>query len=168
MDNGSYPQAISRLTRILDQDIAHLPTMLPALKRAYQRNDDVVGLETHLNQLIEVAPYTSLIIELGELVHHRDGVDPAISVTGELLSRAPSLRGLNYLVDLYIESQRLQGRDSPDTRLVLLKYHTEALLKDRPRHRCLRCGFTSDALQWQCPTCRYWGTIKPIIGVEGE
>jgi lipopolysaccharide biosynthesis regulator YciM len=78
------------------------------------------------------------------------------------------LRGLNYLVDLYIESQRLQGRDAPDTRLVLLKHHTEALLKGRPRHRCQRCGFTSDALQWQCPTCRYWGTIKPIIGVEGE
>lgn len=168
MDNAHYAQAIDRLARVLDQDSAHLPTMLPALKRAYLRNDDEDGLEAHLQRLIKVAPYTSLIIELGELLHHRDGVDTAIGVTGELLSQAPSLRGLNYLVDLYMESQRLQGRDAPDTRLLLLKYHTEALLKDRPRHRCLRCGFTSDALQWQCPTCRYWGTIKPIIGVEGE
>ncbi|SDO00016.1 lipopolysaccharide assembly protein LapB [Vreelandella arcis] len=168
MDNARYSRAIDRLARIVDQDNAHLTTMVPALKRAYLRNDDEAGLERHLRQLIEISPYTSLIIELGELVHRRDGVDPAISVTGDLLSQAPSLRGLNYLVDLYIESQRLQGRSSPDTRLMLLKYHTEALLKNRPRHRCLRCGFTSDALQWQCPTCRYWGTIKPIIGVEGE
>ncbi|MDR5886976.1 MULTISPECIES: lipopolysaccharide assembly protein LapB [Halomonadaceae] len=168
MENGHYPQATGYLTRILDQDSAHLPTMLPALKRAYLRNNDEGGLEAHLRQLITIVPYTSLIIELGELIHHRDGVDAAIGVTGELLGQAPSLRGLNYLVDLYIESQRLQGRDAPDTRLVLLKHHTEALLKGRPRHRCQRCGFTSDALQWQCPTCRYWGTIKPIIGVEGE
>nr|WP_298058186.1 lipopolysaccharide assembly protein LapB [uncultured Halomonas sp.] len=168
MDNGHYSRAIERLNNIPGQETAHIPTMLPALKRAYLRNDDEAGYEAHLYRLLDQAPYTSIIIALGQLVHHRDGVDKAIELIGERLSAAPSLGGLDYLIDLYIESQRLSGKPSPDTRLLLLKHHTDALLINRPRHRCQRCGFASDGLQWQCPSCRYWGTIKPIIGVEGE
>lgn len=168
MDNAHYGRAIERLDHIPQQDAAHIPTMLPALQRAYLRNDDISGLEKHLYRLLGQAPYTSVIIMLGELIHQRDGVDTAIERTGEWLRDAPSLGGLDYLLDLYLESQRLSGRTSPDSRLLLLKYHTDALLKDRPRHRCRRCGLASDALSWQCPSCRRWGTIKPITGVEGE
>ncbi|HDZ45759.1 hypothetical protein LCGC14_0191710 [marine sediment metagenome] len=168
MDNGHYARAIERLDSISRQETVHIPTMLPALKRAYLRNDDDAGYEAHLYRLLEQAPYTSIIIALGQLVHHRDGVDKAIELIGERLRSAPSLGGLDYLIDLYIESQRLSGKPSPDTRLLLLKHHTDALLLNRTRHRCQRCGFASDALQWQCPSCRYWGTIKPIVGVEGE
>lgn len=168
MDNGHYARAIERLDSIPRQETVHIPTMLPALKRAYLRNDDETGYEAHLYRLLEQAPYTSIIIALGQLVHHRDGVDKAIELIGERLRAVPSLGGLDYLIDLYIESQRLSGKPSPDTRLLLLKHHTDALLLNRTRHRCQRCGFASDALQWQCPSCRYWGTIKPIIGVEGE
>ncbi|MGP9663877.1 lipopolysaccharide assembly protein LapB [Halomonas sp. AOP22-C1-8] len=168
MDNGHYGRAIERLDHIPEQDAAHIPTMLPTLQRAYARNDDIAGLEKHLYRLLGQAPYTSVIVMLGELIHQRDGVDTAIELTGNWLRDAPSLGGLDYLLDLYVESQKLSGRAAPDTRLSLLKYHTDALLKDRPRHQCRRCGFTSDALAWQCPSCRRWGTTKPITGVEGE
>lgn len=168
MDNGHYSRAIERLGSIPHQETAHIPTMLPALKHAYLRNNDEAGYETHLYRLLEQAPFTSIIIALGQLVHQRDGVDKAIELIGERLRAVPSLGGLDYLIDLYIESQRLSGKPSPDTRLLLLKHHTDALLLNRTRHRCQRCGFASDALQWQCPSCRFWGTIKPVIGVEGE
>ncbi|WGI24095.1 lipopolysaccharide assembly protein LapB [Halomonas alkaliantarctica] len=168
MDNGHYARAIEQLDNIPGQELAHIPTMLPALKHAYLRKNDEAGYEAHLYRLLEQAPYTSTIIALGQLVHQRDGVDKAIELIGERLRAVPSLGGLDYLIDLYIESQRLGGKPSPDTRLLLLKHHTDALLLNRTRHRCQRCGFASDALQWQCPSCRFWGTIKPVIGVEGE
>ncbi|MEA2119390.1 lipopolysaccharide assembly protein LapB [Halovibrio sp. HP20-50] len=168
MDNGHYARAIEQLDNIPGQEIAHIPTMLPALKHAYLRNNDEAGLEAHLYRLLEQTPYTSTIIALGQLVHQRDGVEKAIELTGNRLRATPSLGGLDYLIDLYMESQQLSGKHSPDTRLLLLKHHTNALLLNRSHHRCQRCGFTSDALQWQCPSCRYWGTIKPIMGVEGE
>ncbi|GGC80281.1 lipopolysaccharide assembly protein LapB [Vreelandella lutescens] len=168
MDNGHYEKAIEQLNHIPQQDAAHVPTMLPALHRAYTRNNDIAGLESDLFKLLGQAPFTSVIVALGSLVHQRDGVDSAIERTGAWLGEAPSLGGLDYLVDLYLESERLAGKTTPDTRLLLLKHHTEALLNGRPRHRCRRCGFSSDSLTWQCPSCRRWGTIKPITGVEGE
>ncbi|MCB8888576.1 lipopolysaccharide assembly protein LapB [Vreelandella malpeensis] len=168
MENGQYQRAIEWLERIPHQDIAHVPTMLPALQRAYERQEAPEKFESHLYRLLGQAPYTSVIIALGELVHRRDGVDGAIECTGEWLREAPSLGGLDYLIDLYLQSERLGGKATPDTRLLLLKHHTDALLEDRPRHRCRHCGFASEGLTWQCPSCRRWGTIKPITGIEGE
>ncbi|MFG6668053.1 lipopolysaccharide assembly protein LapB [Halomonas sp. HNIBRBA4712] len=168
MENGHYPRAIEWLERIPGQDIAHIPTMLSALRRAFERSDNPDAFEAHLERLLFQAPYTSVIIALGEVIHRRDGVDRAIERTGHWLREAPSLGGLDYLVDLYLQSERLTGKTTPDTRLLLLKHHTGALLEGRPRHRCRHCGFTSDQLVWQCPSCRRWGTVKPITGVEGE
>jgi len=168
LDNGRYPEAIARLGQIAEQEKAYIPAMLPALRHAYWRADDEASFERHLLTLLETAPYTSVIISLGELTHQRDGVDTAIALTGERLSVSPSLGGLDYLIDLYIESQRLRGLESPDTRLFLLKHHTRALLENRPRYRCQRCGLSGDTLSWQCPRCRHWGSVKPITGVEGE
>ncbi|MCP1367949.1 lipopolysaccharide assembly protein LapB, partial [Halomonas sp. BBD48] len=48
------------------------------------------------------------------------------------------------------------------------KQHTAKLLEIRPRFRCQRCGFSGGQLHWQCPSCRHWGTTKPITGLEGE
>ncbi|GAB2716585.1 lipopolysaccharide assembly protein LapB [Halomonas garicola] len=168
MDKGHYSDAIARLGQVADQEKAHIPTMLPGLQRAYRRAGDEAGFERHLLALLEDAPYTSVIVTLGELTHRRDGVDVAIERTGERLGVSPSLGGLDYLLDLYIESQRLSGREPPDSRLFLLKHHTRALLENRPRYRCQRCGFSGETLTWQCPSCRHWGSVKPITGVEGE
>ncbi|WP_017430007.1 lipopolysaccharide assembly protein LapB [Vreelandella jeotgali] len=168
LDNGRYATAIARLGHIADQEAAYIPTMLPALQHAYLCNHDDAGYERHLLTLLDIAHYTSVIVNLGELAHQRDGVDTAIALTGERLGISPSLGGLDYLLDLYIESQRLSGRETPDSRLRLLKHHTRALLDDRPRYRCEHCGFSGATLVWQCPSCRHWGSVKPIIGVEGE
>lgn len=168
MDSGHYRRAIERLTRIPTQDMAHVSTMLPALQHAYERSNDLASFEAHLYQLLSKTPYTSVIIALGKLVHQRDGVDSAIERTSEWLREAPSLGGLNYVLDLYLASHCLGGKHPPDTQLLLLKHHTQALLEGRPRHRCHRCGFACESLTWQCPSCRRWGTIKPITGVEGE
>ncbi|GAA3901581.1 lipopolysaccharide assembly protein LapB [Halomonas cibimaris] len=168
MDNGRYANAIARLGRIAEQDQAHIPTMLPALQRAYRYAGDDAGFTRHLLELLPDAPYTSVIVRLGEMTHRHDGVERAIEQTGERLEASPSLGGLDYLLDLYMESQRQSQRQTPDSRLFLLKRHTRALLENRPRYRCQRCGFSGDMLIWQCPSCRQWGSVKPIIGVDGE
>jgi len=168
IDNGHPHSAIGYLHRLAQQVPAHIPTMLPALERAYWLGNDIDGYRQHLMSLVEKAPLTSVIIRLSEQIRQQEGVEAAIRTTGALLAKAPSLGGLDHLIDLYIESQQLGGRVQPDERLLLLKHHTRALLSNRRRHRCGHCGFSCDTLQWQCPSCRHWGTIEAVTGVEGE
>ena len=32
-------------------------------------------------------------------------------------------------------------------------------------HRCSQCGFGMVQQHWQCPSCRGWGTIKPLVAI---
>lgn len=164
-----HPQAaICELKTLAHHAPAHIPSMLATLEQAYTLDNDHDGYRKHLMSLTEQAPLTSVIIALSGQIRQQEGVEAAISVTGKLLARAPSLGGLDHLIDLYIESQQRNGHAQPDERLQLLKHHTRALLRNRARHRCGHCGFSGESLQWQCPSCRYWGTIEPVTGVEGE
>ena len=168
IDNGHHHPAIAQLEALAQHAPAHIPSMLPTLERAYWLGNDTDGYRQHLSSLVEQAPLTCVIIRLSEQIRQQDGVEEAIRITGNLLARAPSLGGLDHLIDLYVESQQLDGRTQPDERLLLLKHHTRALLKNRTRHRCGHCGFSCDTLEWQCPSCRHWGTIEPVTGVEGD
>ena len=36
------------------------------------------------------------------------------------------------------------------------------------RTGCQRCGFGARAHHWQCPSCKQWGTIKPLHSAAGD
>lgn len=165
LDTGQYRQAIRFLQRIPDQDKSFVPALLEPLSRAYRLLDDEDGLIQHLESLLEIAPYTSVIIRLADtLCRHHGDAQAALALLGEQLERAPSLGGVDYLMRLY----RQQAGAGEQERIELLQRHTQTLLEALPRHRCRRCGFSGEHLHWQCPRCRSWGTTKPITGIEGE
>lgn len=40
-------------------------------------------------------------------------------------------------------------------------------LSGLPQFRCCKCGFTARQLHWLCPSCKTWGNLQPIKGLEG-
>lgn len=160
-DTGHYRQAIRLLERIPDQDPAFIPSLLAPLAQAYRLLDDEEGLIRHLRTLLERHPHTSMIIHLAETLRQREGPQAAIDLVSEQLERESSLDVLSYLIDLL-------GQQCPDGTMPLLQRHAHTLLQAQPRHRCRRCGFTGEHLHWHCPSCRSWGTTKPINDVESD
>lgn len=163
-DTGHYKAEAKLLKRIPDQDLDFSPIILEPLAEAYRRLEDPRGFENYLVTLIERAPFTSALLALAKSRQHHDGNAAAEALIREQLLRTPSLRALDYLMDLYARDADAEERE----RIELLKQHTEALLARHPRFRCRRCGFSGERLHWQCPSCREWGTTKPVTGIEGE
>lgn len=163
-DTGHYKAEIKMLKRIPQQDGDFTPIILEPLRNAYLLLDDENGLENTLRELIESTPVTSAIIMLAETLQRRSGNDAARAFISEQLAIQPSLRGVDYLMDLYRQNADPEERK----RIDLLKRHIHSLLEASPRHRCRRCGFAGAQLHWRCPSCRSWGTTKPITGIEGE
>ena len=52
--------------------------------------------------------------------------------------------------------------------LAMLEKLVEQQIKFRPSYRCHECGFPAHALYWHCPSCKQWGSIKRIKGLDGE
>lgn len=163
-DSGNYKAEIRLLRRIPDQDRDFTPIILEPLRDAYLKLEDNKALEQCLRQLIEATPHISAVIMLAQVLERRAGTSVATEFVSEQLSTAPSLRGVDYLMDLYL----FDTDPAQLERIALLKQHTGKLLEARPRFRCHRCGFAGVQLHWQCPRCRSWGTTKPITGLEGE
>ena len=80
----------------------------------------------------------------------------------EQLRQRPSVRGLRRLIELNLDEADSDRRRQRD--LAVLHELFDALLAERPAYRCRACGFEAKRLHWHCPSCRDWGTIKPIKG----
>ena len=67
------------------------------------------------------------------------------------------------LIDLTLaEHPDLEQADAKAT-LHDLKHITDQLLVRNPSYRCNRCGFGARSHHWQCPSCKEWGTVKPLL-----
>lgn len=161
---GHYKAELKLLKRIPAQDPGCAALILEPLRDAYRLLDDEEGLEKALKQMNEQVPMTATVVMLTDSVQRRAGHLAATELIQEQMERAPSLRGLDYLLHLYqqdatAEEQRFLGP---------LSHHTRALLDARPRFRCGRCGFSGTELHWQCPSCRQWGTTRPVMGRKND
>lgn len=160
---GNYKAEIRTLQRLARQDRDFTPIVLEPLRDAYLKLEDEQGLTRCLRQWVSEAPHISTVIMLARLTERHEGVNAAADIISEQLAATPSLRGVDYLMDLYIAEAGPEQQH-----FSLLKQHTGKLLESRPRFRCHRCGFEGAQLHWQCPRCRSWGMTKPITGLEGE
>jgi len=163
-DIGQYRNAARFWQRVPEQDPGFTTVVLEPLRDAYRLLDDANGWWQFLEKQLQHNPQTTVVMMAADTLRHHQGTEAACAFVSEQLRAHPSLRGVDYLMDLYLDDSDPEERD----RLELLKQHTRQLLSTRPRHRCQRCGFGAEKLHWQCPRCRSWGTSKPVTGLEGE
>ena len=98
------------------------------------------------------------VLALTRLVESQEGVAAARAYLARQLKDRPSVRGEAALIDLTLA----EGADSTAT-LNDLKHITDQLLVRNPSYRCTRCGFGARTHHWQCPSCKEWGTVKPLL-----
>lgn len=161
---SQWRASIHALHQVPQQDAAFVPETLRALRRAYEACDDESGFRDYLNSLQATHPSTSTMLALAEQKRDREGVLSAGLFITEALKVRPSVKGFNRLIDMHLEYGSSSARES----LMSLRSLTQQLEISKPIYRCGQCGFSGRNLVWQCPSCRRWGSIRPIFGLEGE
>ena len=164
LQSGSAKAAVRILLRIPEQDPAYIPVMIQTLVDAYQVLDQPKELINTLEKILVEHNYTSVLIHLAETLRQLGRHQEALEKVDYYMLRQGSLKGVDYLINLYLH----QAGGDERAHLLTLRNLTHQLLQHNPEHQCTSCGFESKQLYWQCPKCREWGSIKPIIGVEGE
>jgi lipopolysaccharide biosynthesis regulator YciM len=106
----------------------------------------------------------AVVEQLAKDIEQKEGADAANEFVLEQLLRNPSLGGFVTLLN------RLDQGDQPlpPDQLALVRRFSQSLLQRQPDYRCKNCGFSGKTLMWQCPSCRCWGSIKPIIQAQRE
>jgi len=161
---GDFKAAIKAYRRLESQDPDYLSEIIKPLQECYNALGQADEMHDYLQKVIERNDSITIMLKLAEIIKQQQGeLDSADFIT-EHLKIKPSVRGMDKLIELNLE----QSSDAVKDKLFVLKDVTAQLLKNKSKYNCHVCGFSGFTLHWQCPSCKKWGTIKPIQGVEGD
>jgi lipopolysaccharide biosynthesis regulator YciM len=159
MSEGDREAAASLYRHVARQGPEFLPEILPEYLDALRRSGKADRL-SELKGLYRDFPSSPLMSVLADAIEADEGETAAITFLVEHLSRHADLAGLERLLLLYAPklSDNTQTHDACDAALAVLAY----LRSRQPDHQCEHCGFVARRLHWQCPSCKHWGSIKPV------
>lgn len=162
--NENYTQAIEALKRIKIQDPDYISESVEPLRKCCDKAGNEKDLINYLASCLQQYPAVTVVLALADIVGSSEGDTAAASIIANYLKQAPSIRGLNRLIDFHIAHSSGKAKEN----LSILRDLTENLIAHKPVYNCHNCGYSSKVLHWLCPSCRQWGTVKPIHGLEGE
>ena len=118
----------------------------------------------YLRECLEKAAPLEVIEALTREIEADEGAEVAREFLIEQLLRNPNLAGFVAL----LEQLDRGGAALEAEQLALVRRFSRSLLQKQPSHRCKDCGFSGHTLIWQCPSCKTWGSIRPIVRYDGD
>ncbi|MEZ5544413.1 MAG: lipopolysaccharide assembly protein LapB [Lysobacteraceae bacterium] len=156
--------ALAAFERVARYDVEALPEVLEPLLRGYAQMDARPRARAFLAEMIERYPGVSPVLALAKMIGEDEGAEAARDFLIRQLRRRPSVRGQSALIDLTLPSTQGSTRDT----LEVVRELDLQLVASVTAYRCNRCGFGARAHHWQCPSCKNWGTIRPVHDAIGE
>ncbi len=158
---GHFQVGIDALQQIPQQNPALVPEALDTLRACYDSLGMREQVSVFLRNCLTQYPSTHVALAIAEEIGHREGADAAKQFLAEQMRARPTLRGLQHLM-----SMQHSGDNESSTEI--LQALLQKLVGSKPAYQCTHCGFSGRQLHWQCPSCKHWNTLQPIVGSEGD
>lgn len=156
------PETALRLYgRVVDENSHLMPEALPRLVDIHRERDTLDQLNNELTSLTQRNPkaknqiaYTAVVNDIGDI----DVIDRCVE---EYILNEPTLSEFVDIDDVGDGDEEARTRALARVRSGLSK-----LAAMTPRYQCKECGFSSQRLLWQCPSCKDWETQRPFASVQ--
>jgi lipopolysaccharide biosynthesis regulator YciM len=160
-DTGDNKTALKLYHRIIDENTYLIAEALPEIVSIYKRENATAELESALKALLAKNPERSSLIAYTAIVNNLGGIPVIDECVKQYMLNEPTLGE-------FVELQQLSEGDkgSNDAALEKVRSALCKLAGTTPRYQCQECGFSSQRLLWQCPSCRNWETQRPASRVQ--
>ena len=147
--------------RIIDESTYLIAETLPEIVAIYEREGAMGELEQALKSLLREHPEMSTLLAYTAIVNDIGGIPVLDDCVEQYMLDEPTLAE-------FVELQRLSEdkRDADASTFVKIRKALSKLATTTPRYQCQECGFSSQRLLWQCPSCRNWETQRPASRVQ--
>jgi lipopolysaccharide biosynthesis regulator YciM len=155
-DAGKYKDAIPLYHEVVDQAPDLLVDVIPRLAASSRAAGKEAQFSDFLRKLLETDEASAAAIAMAA-VRDESIDDPVVlDALQQYIAGDPMLSGL---VDM--ESLDRAAGPERDRALNRVRAVLARMVGTKPGYRCDHCGYASLILQWQCPGCRSWETVKP-------
>jgi lipopolysaccharide biosynthesis regulator YciM len=158
-------KALLVLQSIPEADIDFSEVILDKLLILHQQLGSEADLIDYLHRIVNLGAGASSVILLSKLIAEFHNIEKAQEFMLQELRRNPTMKGFNQLMTYHLT---LSEAVSEVESLSFLQKLVAEQIQLRPQYRCQKCGYSSNKLHWLCPSCKSWGRIKPIRGLDGE
>ncbi len=163
LERNNPDDAFACLAQVPIRDIRWLSEAMPPLEEAAHKGNRIADFEQLLDKYCQQC--ASAYLAKARLIAQRESTEQAIQFLVEQLRKGPTMRGFKQLMSYYLEQD---GKADATSSMELLKELVQEQIQRRPKYRCGSCGFSGQSIHWLCPSCKKWGVVKPIKGLDGE
>lgn len=148
--------ALRLYQRIVEERTYLLIEALPKLVEIHRREDSLGVLERELRAMLQKHPDMGTYVAYTAIANDIGGIGIIDECVEQYLLEDP-------LLAEFVDLQRVQAASDDDRQAALgrIRAALHKLAATTPRYRCTECGFSSQRLLWQCPSCKNWETQRP-------
>jgi lipopolysaccharide biosynthesis regulator YciM len=161
-DTDDSKTALKLYHRIIDENTYLIAETLPEIVSIYTREDAIKELERALRALLAKNPEMSSLVAYTAIVNDIGGIPVIDECVEQYMLNEPTL---SEFVDLHRVSDS-DGAEQDESAFARVRGALSKLAAATPRYQCQECGFSSQRLLWQCPSCREWETQRPASRVQ--
>ena len=147
--------------RIIDEHTYLIAEALPEIVATYESEGSMAGLDRALKSMLDKNPDMSALVAYTAIVNDIGGIPIIDACVEKYMLEEPTLAE-------FVDLQKLSeaGDGAQESALKKVRRALSKLASETPRYQCQECGFSSQRLLWQCPSCRNWETQRPASRVQ--
>jgi len=153
--------ALRLLGRVIEQNSHLMPEALPKLVEIHRSEGTLDKLDRGLETLVHRNPRIGNQIAYTAVVNDIGGIDVIDRCVEDYILHEPTLSAF-LDAGRFAEASAEERHEALDT----IRTGLSKLAADTPRYQCKECGFSSQRLLWQCPSCKDWETQRPFASVQ--
>jgi len=160
-DTDDTKTALRLYHRIVDENTYLITEALPKLVEIHDRDGSTADLEKSLHGLFARSPEVKMDVAYTAIVSDIGGIKVIDDCVEEYILNEPTLTD-------FVDLQSIDDGNGADRTFALNKVRSalSKLAATLPRYQCKECGFSSQRLLWQCPSCKDWETQRPFRSVR--
>lgn len=159
--SDDYKTALRLYHRIIEDHTYLIAEALPEIVATYESEGSTAPLDRALRAMLDDDPGMSALVAYTAIVNNIDGIPIIDKCVEKYIFEDPTLAE-------FVDLHRLSETDAETHEAALQKVRgaLSKLASATPRYQCQECGFSSQRLLWQCPSCRNWETQRPASRVQ--
>lgn len=155
--NDQVSQARKLFYRLIKSSPQFIEVYLPAARELLLQRGSVTEYQNFLIEQYSHRAISSVALELLESYRNADQIDRMQAFLLQALHQAPSIELVEFAIRHVESRSQSDPQIWPDLKAMFSK-----LNQRRVSFVCSYCGYGSQAMHWNCPSCNNWSSIKPV------
>lgn len=157
-ETGDHKMALKLYFRVMDESNYLITEALPKMVEIHSEEGSLDTLGEQLRGMLDAHPERARDVAYTAIVNNIGGVRVIDECVEQYMLNEQTLTE-------FIDLQQI-GDGGKREAMNKVRVALSKLASSMPRYQCRECGFSSQRLLWQCPSCKNWETQRPHSRVQ--